>query len=273
MISNRTTPYSTLQLDIQGPIASIVLNRPEKGNSLDEFLIRELTDAYSELNTIDSVRIIILSGEGRHFCTGADLTWVQAGKGKDLRAESLALANLFHTIASSPKATIATVQGSVYGGGIGLFAANDFVVASREAIFAFRDVRLGLVPGTIAPYVVRRTGAGKALQLMLTGRRFPALEAWQTGLVDEVARNITPREKTNQLTEKILFGGPEAQLAIKEMITTLRPPIDEATRDYSVGILTRARGSAEASEGIKAFFEKRRPDWTKFSIRQKQSDL
>lgn len=269
MTRDNTTTYSTLQLEIQGPVASIILSRPEKGNSLDELLIYELTQAYIDLNANQSVRIIKLSGEGRHFCTGADLIWVQAGKGKDLKTESLALANLFHSIAVSPKATIATVQGSVYGGGIGLFAANDFVVASREAIFAFRDVRLGLVPGTIAPYVVRRTGAGKALQLMLTGRRFPVLEAWQIGLVDEVARNITPQEKTNQLTEKILFGGPEAQLAIKEMINNLRPPIDDATRDYSAGILSRARGSAEASEGIRAFFEKRRPDWTKFANHQK----
>ncbi|PKP23180.1 MAG: enoyl-CoA hydratase [Bacteroidetes bacterium HGW-Bacteroidetes-22] len=265
MTTNNTTPYRSLQIVIKGSIASIILSRPEKGNALDEMLIKELTLAYDRLNANPSIRIIVLSGEGRHFCTGADLTWVQAGKGKDIEEESLALANLFRTIATSSKATIATVQGSVYGGGIGLFATNDFVVASREAIFAFRDARLGLVPGTIAPYIVRRTGAGKALQLMLTGRRFPTLEAWQIGLVDEVARNVMPHEKTNQLTEKILFGGPEAQLAIKEMINTLRPPVDEFTRDYSAGVLTRARGSAEAAEGIKAFFEKRRPDWTKFT--------
>lgn len=254
---------NTILLNTTGQVAYLSLNRPEKGNALDGAMISELTEAYRDLNGRPDIRIIVLSGEGRHFCTGADLTWVQSGTGKDLDAESLSLAVLFRTISLSPKATVAVVQGSVYGGGIGLFSANDFAVASRDSIFAFRDARLGLVPGTIAPYVVRRTGAGKALQLMLTGRRFPASEAWQCGLVDEIARNVTPQEKTEQLVEKILFGGPEAQLAIKEMINTLRPPVDKATCDYSATVLARARGSAEAAEGIRAFFEKRRPDWSK----------
>ncbi|MDD2962640.1 MAG: enoyl-CoA hydratase-related protein [Bacteroidales bacterium] len=255
----------TLHISTEGPAARITLSRPEKGNALDGILIAELTEAYQILSATPKVRVIALQGEGRHFCTGADLTWIQASAGKDLEGESQALANLFRTIAISPKATIAMVQGSVYGGGIGLLAAHDFVVAARESIFAFRDVRLGLVPGTIAPYVVRRIGAGKALQLMLTGRRFPASEAWQNGLVDEIARNVTVEEKTAQIVEKILFGGPESQLAIKEMINTLRPPVDEALRDYSATILARARSSAEAAEGIRAFFEKRRPDWGKIN--------
>lgn len=265
MITLNTSHYQSIDTYLQGPTARIVLNKPEKGNALDGTMIAELTEAFSNFNNLHDVRLIIISGEGRHFCTGADLTWVQPGQGKDIETESLALANLFRTISLSPKATIATIHGSVYGGGIGLFSSCDFAVASRDSIFAFRDVRLGLVPGTIAPYVVRRTGAGRALQMMLTGRRFPASEAWQSGLIDEVARNVTPQEKTNQLVEKILFGGPEAQLAIKEMINMLRPPIDEATRDYSAHVLARARSSAEASEGIRAFFEKRRPDWSKLS--------
>lgn len=255
----------SLQIKTEDSTARIILMRPEKGNALDSLMIAELTEAYLTLSTAPRVRVIVLQGEGRHFCTGADLTWVQAGAGKNVEKESQALADLFRTIALSPKATIAMVQGSVYGGGIGLLAVHDFVVAARETIFAFRDVRIGLVPGTIAPYVVRRIGAGKALQLMLTGRRFPASEAWQNGLIDEIARNVTIEEKTTQIVEKILFGGPESQLAIKEMINTLRPPVDEALRDYSASVLARARSSAEAAEGIRAFFEKRRPDWERIN--------
>ncbi len=252
-----------VRLTYEKNLAFITLCRPEKGNALDGELLDHVRQLFEETDQNPDVRAVILQAEGKNFCTGADLSWMLASEGRDMEKESIRLAHLMKAVATCSKPTFALVQGSVYGGGIGLTAACDFAIASKDAIFAFREVRLGLVPATISPYIIRKIGPMKTMQFMLTGRRFSAAEAAQIGLIDDIARTAPPIEKAMQIIEKLAMGGSEAQHSIKQMINHLYPLPDETTIKYTASVLARARSSAETAEGIKAFFEKRKPDWSK----------
>ena len=251
--------------EINGDVCRIWLNRPDKGNAMNNLLIRELNQLIVEVSEDTQVRYVVLGGKGNNFCSGADLVWMKkAGElnYEDNLKESLELAELYHQIFYSAKIFIARITGACYGGGIGLAAACDFVMASDDSTYAFSEVRLGLVPATIAPYVVHRTGGHKARQVMLTGDALSAAEMKSLGIVDVVVGLDRLDDELEKLIKKLSLGGKRAQHSIKQLISDLENITDwRDVKHYTAEILARARSSAEGKEGLLAFIEKRRPNW------------
>lgn len=258
--------FQTIWVETRSNYLAIRLNRPDKHNALNPTMIAELTEIFAWAARLDGVRAVVLSGEGKSFCAGADLHYMReiAGFGEEENiADGQKLATLFDTIFTCQLPVIAVVQGMCMGGANGLIATTDIVIADTDSSFAFSEVRLGIIPATIAPYVIRRCGEAAARELMLTGRRFSADEAMRFGLVNRVAR-ADEREKTiatylNYFNE----AAPSAIAECKKLIRFLAGSnlattglIPETAR-----IIARARASEEGQEGIKAFFEKRNPFW------------
>ncbi len=261
------TNYQHIQVDTEGAVARLRINRPGKRNALDLATIRELTACSKELSDHRTIRFVVLSGTGDHFCAGADLQWMAAAADLDYDqnlGESMELARLFATIFRSPKIFIATVKGACYGGGIGLAAACDLVIASDSAEFAFSEVRLGLVPATISPYVVYRMGVQKSKRLMLTGERKKAGQLEGTGLIDFLTCDEEIGEDTEKLIKTLLKGGNLAQQEIKRLLNSYSLEDLESSDSlirHTASLIARSRVSDEGREGIKAFLEKRDPDW------------
>ena len=243
----------------------ITLNRPEVHNAFDERLIAELTDALSALGADDAVRAVVLTGSGRSFSAGADLNWMRRtstyGEAENL-ADARAWAGLMATLNELPKPTIARVNGAALGGGTGLVACCDIAVASADAKLGTTEVRLGLIPAVIGPYVVAAIGIRQARRLMLTGERITAAEAARIGLVHEVV----PLERLDgaiaALLEDLLKGAPAALAAAKSLLRDLDgQPIGADLIDDTARRIAALRATPEAREGLTAFLDKRRPDW------------
>jgi methylglutaconyl-CoA hydratase len=242
----------------------IMLNRPEVHNAMHIGMIREISSAISEYNRRDDIRVIMISANGTNFSAGADLDWMRKGldqEKEDLYRESRELAMLFNDIYNSTPITVVLAKGKVMGGANGILAAADIPIAATGATFAFSEVKLGLIPATIAPYIVHRAGAAAASEWMLSGRPIPAEEAMQKGLI---ARIISEEEAA--LPEKILSpllqNGPEAMKGIKRMFrdgSLLKHP--DQLIDATAQLIADFRVSEEGQEGIRAFFEKRQPRW------------
>jgi methylglutaconyl-CoA hydratase len=243
------------------------LNRPEKGNSFNLELIRSLRHSLNEAELMNGLRFIVISGQGKHFCLGADLNWmIQSTQltESENEAESTELAALYKELANASKITIALVNGSSFGGGIGLLAACDFVFAANKALFSFSEVKLGMVPATIAPYVLRRSGELRSLQLMLSGERFDSEKAKEIGLVDTVVNDDMLDQTLEAKLKELRQGGPLAQQHIKKLIAKLSPGfISEEVQNDTARILAIIRRSEEAQEGMHSFIEKRDPQWRK----------
>ncbi|WP_395144054.1 enoyl-CoA hydratase-related protein [Armatimonas sp.] len=254
---------TTTQILQEGTIARVRLNRPEVHNALNEVLIAELTKAYQDLGANPDVRIIVLSGNEVSFCSGADLEWM--GKMIDYsQQENLADAHkvrvLFETIAQCPKLTIAAVNGAAMGGGAGLVAACDYAIASASATFAFSEVKLGIIPAVISPFVVEKIGLGAARAYFTTGRRFDALTALRLGLVQEVVPADDLAASVNSVLTDAGKAGPKAIVASKQLLRELAA----GTAD-TVEAIAKIRVSPEGQEGIRAFLEKRKPVWKRES--------
>lgn len=251
----------------RGNLCKIWLNRPEKGNALNIVLIRELNKVVQETNEDEHIQFVIIGGKGENFCSGADLHWMkQSGEldYEDNLKESLELAELYHQVYYSDKIFIARITGACYGGGIGLAAVCDFVVSSDDSKFAFSEVKLGLVPATIAPYVIHRVGGHKARQLMLTGEAISASQMNELGIVDVVTNSLEIDEELEKLIKVLGTGGKRARQSIKRLISDLENITDwRDVKHYTAEILARARSSSEGKEGILAFLEKRNPNWNK----------
>ena len=244
-------------------VTTLALDRPERRNAFDAALVAELRA------TLDAVRggtrVLVLTGTGTSFCAGADLDWMRASV--DLpdeanRADARALSELLAALDAFPRPTVARVQGPAMGGGAGLVACCDVAVASDAARFAFSEVRLGLIPATIGPFVVRAIGPREARRLFLTAERFDALEAYRIGLVHDVCSAANLDARVEAQLEALLAGGPEAQGAAKRLVADVAGrAIDAGLREDTVGRLAEVRAGAEAQEGIGAFLERREPDW------------
>lgn len=259
-----TNSYSHIITDVNHPVAELKLNRPAVHNALNIEMIREISEALDMFNTMDDLRIIHISAEGSNFSAGADLHWMKQGinqSEEQLRAESLELAMLFNKIMNSKHVVILSAKGKVIGGAVGMTAAADIVVADPETTFMFSEVKLGLIPATIAPYVYSKTGM-KAKEWMLTGRSITAMEALQGGLVHVVAEKDTLAPTTDKVIKRTLGGGPEALRGIKDLFSSgiLEKNPDE-TMEQTSALIARFRTSDEGQEGIKSFFEKRKPRW------------
>lgn len=257
--------YQTIETEQHHHIATVYLNRPEVRNAINETMIAELIDAFEQLGKSDDVRVITLRGKGTVFCGGADLNWM-----KDIanysyeqnQRESAQLAKCFSTIYKTPKPTIAVVQGAAMGGANGLLAACDFAFTTDETFFAFSEVRIGLIPATIAPYILNRTGQTTARDLMLTGRRIKGNEAAALGLVNKAVHQMELETTVAATIEELLTAAPASIAQCKELLNTLIATNQEQI-NYTVDMIAAARVSAEGQEGMKAFLEKRKPNWIK----------
>ena len=253
-------------LSLDGPVAHLVLDRPEARNAFDGAMVRELTDAVGAASARDDVRVIVLAGRGSVFCAGADLEWMKK-IGSFTREENLedarALFELFHAIDRSPKAVVASVQGAALGGGAGLVAAADIVVAEAGARFGFTEVRLGLVPAVISPFVVRKIGASTARELFLTGERFTAARAAAIGLVHRVVPLDELDAAVDERVGELLRAAPEAVAAAKGIVRSVSGPPVESLRELVCRLIAERRASEEGREGLQAFLEKTEPPWVR----------
>jgi methylglutaconyl-CoA hydratase len=259
--------YSTISLETGNGIATILLNRPEIRNAFNEVMIAELTDAFRKTGEMEHIRVIILKGEGKSFCAGADLNWMRDVSNYSFEqnyAESLHLSECFYSIYSSPKPTIAVVHGAAIGGANGLLAACDIAVCDNETVFSLSEVKIGIVPACISPYVIKRVGEYSARELMLTGRRINGTEAENYKLVNKSLPTDQIESYVEQMVQMLLTSGPAAITHCKKLIDKVVNHInmDEALT-YTAKMIAEIRASEEGQEGMAAFLEKRKPNWVK----------
>jgi len=246
-------------------VAEVWLNRPEVRNAFDEGVIRELTEAFSALAADTALRVIVLGAQGKAFCAGADLSWMRTMAGyswEQNHADARALADMLWTIYSCPVPVMARVHGDCYAGGVGLAAVCDVVVASDAAAFCLSEARLGLLPATIGPYVVRALGEQASRRYFVTAERFDARQAQAMGLVHEVCAADALDAKVDELVATISANGPMAVRACKRLVQDLvHRPIDAALRDDTARRIADIRASDEGREGVQSFLNKQRPGW------------
>lgn len=258
--------HEALDLQLADRVATLWMNRPERHNAFDAALIAALTEAVERLARDDAVRVIVLAGRGLSFSAGADLDWMrrQAEAGFEANLEDARrLASLFRTLYRCPKPTVARVHGAALGGGMGLIAASDIAIASSAATFGTTEVRVGLVPATVGPYLVPALGARAARRYFQTGERFGAAEALRLGLVHEVSRPEALDERVTATVRALLASGPAAQAQAKKLIrdTLGFAPDDDPVLEGTARAIATVRASAEGREGLAAFLEKRKPAW------------
>jgi len=242
----------------------VALNRPKKHNALDPRLIRELTAAFHSLRQREDIRVVVLTGEGRSFCAGADLqsTKDNSEAGFDLALEAgQGLFDLMMAVDSCPFPLIGRINGSAIGGGIGLVSCCDMAVAVDRAKFGFSEVRLGLIPAVISPFVLSKISASQIRQLYLTGERFDAMSARAFGLLHWVVREDDLDETVDRRLDHLLRGAPGAQRDVKRLLGRFSATSRQELRGFTSDLFARRIISREGREGIHAFLEKRRPDW------------
>lgn len=255
-----------VKLERDGPVARVTLNRPQLHNAFDEALIDELTRLFAYLGEDAATRVVVLTGAGKSFSAGADLNWMKRAAQYDEeqnRADARALELMLRTLDDCPKPTIAMVNGAAIGGGMGLVAACDIAVAAETARFATSEVRLGLVPAVISPFVMRAIGARQSRRYFLTAERFDAQEARRIGLVHEVVPVERLEALVGEIAGEILKGAPLALAASKELVRLVEamPQGGSIRAEGTVAMIAERRASAEGREGIAAFLEKREPAW------------
>jgi methylglutaconyl-CoA hydratase len=258
------TTTKRVELSFEGPVARIWLNRPEVRNAFDGAMVEELRRTLLDLRGFESARAIVIAGRGASFCAGADVSWMKAMAGysrdENLR-EAQAMADLFWAVYESPKPIIARVHGAALGGGCGLVAACDIAVASEDSQFGFTEVRLGLLPAVISPYVLAKIGSGAARELFLTGERFDATRAREIGLVHHVVPAADLDAAVAARAIEIAKAGPSAVAAAKQLIRDIARDQIEAVQRTTVERIADIRVSDEGQEGMRAFLEKRKPTW------------
>jgi len=260
---------STLQIVEQNRVARIALNRPDVHNAFDDIMIAELTAALARIDADPAVRSVVLTGSGASFSAGADLHWMRgmarAGEAEN-RADSEALARLMRTLNFLSKPTVARVNGAAYGGGVGLVACCDIAIASDSARFGLTEVKLGLVPAVISPYVIAAIGARHARRLFVTGELFDAAEAARIGLVHQTVPAADLDAAVTRALDALARGGPVAQREAKVLALRIggtTPQSAQRLDAENAALIARLRVSPEGQEGLGAFLDKRPPLWTK----------
>ena len=259
-------PYETLSPTTRAPgVAQITMSRPAVFNAFDEAMIGELDAAFAQVIADDSVRVIVLAGEGRHFSAGADLQWMQrastASREWNLQ-DARRFAGMLWRIASSPKPVVARIQGAALGGGVGLACTCDVAVAADNASFSVSEAKFGILPAVIGPYVTNAVGKRQALRLALTTSRIGAAEALAMGLVHQVTTLDGLDAAVDAAVKDLLAGGPSALREIKALFAHLEVgPITEEVRELTAQTISRVRGTDEAREGFDAFLTKRSANW------------
>lgn len=254
-----------LQVDIQGSVARVTLNRPEVRNAFNDDLIVQITQAFTSLGQNAQVRCIVLEASGVAFCAGADLNWMRR-MADYTHAENLAdaaqLAEMLRVIHTCPKPVVARVQGDVYAGGMGLVAACDMVASVDTAQFCLSEVKLGLVPATISPYVIRAMGERAAHRYFLTAERFDATEALRLGFVHAVVSGEALDATVDEWVQALCSASPNAVATCKQLLHGVAGrPVDAGLIAQTVECIADIRASAEGKEGVQSFLQKRRPGW------------
>jgi methylglutaconyl-CoA hydratase len=260
---------TALRVERSGPggaIARVTLNRPDVRNAFNDTVIGELTAVFEALGRDPSLRAIVLAAEGKAFCAGADLNWMKAMAGyswAENHADAGRLAHMLWTLYRCPVPVIARVQGDVYAGGVGLVSVCDIVVAAESAGFCLSEAKLGLLPATIGPYVVRALGEQASRRYFVTAERFSAAEAHRLGLVHELAGDAEALDaKVDALVASLLANGPAAVRACKRLVQDVaHAPITETLRDDTARRIADIRASAEGREGVQSFLSKGKPSW------------
>jgi methylglutaconyl-CoA hydratase len=257
--------YEHLTTKSDGPVETVYLNRPEAHNALDPALISSLTRCFEDLAESERVRVVVLAGEGPSFCAGADVGYMwqtaELSYEENLK-DSRRLAAMFRAVDECPKPVVVKVRGAAMGGGAGLVAAADVVVAEEGTRFAFSEVRLGIAPATIAPYVLRKIGPSHARSLFLTGERFGAARAREIGLVHESVPSDELDAAVEETVGRLLQGGPHAQAAVKGLLRQLETVEPMDAPGLMSRLISELRIGEEGQEGLAAFLEKRQPRWT-----------
>ncbi len=256
----------TLTLASEIPhVARITLSRPEVRNAFDDATIAELTHAFTLAGQAPQVRAIVLDAQGPAFCAGADLNWMKRMAGysdAENRADAMALATMLHTLYTCPKPVIAQVQGDAYAGGMGLVAACDIVVVAEGTQFCLSEARLGLMPATIAPYVIRALGEQAARRYFITAERFDARQALKLGFAHEVTATAELGASVAAIAQALAANSPNAVKECKQLVMDLAGrPIDATLTADTAERIARIRASAEGREGVGSFLEKRKPAW------------
>ncbi|MGF1586057.1 MAG: enoyl-CoA hydratase-related protein [Bacteroidales bacterium] len=257
--------YETIDIEKEKVVATIWLNRPDIRNAFNGIMIEELTNAFEELGTDSSVRLIILRGRGKAFCAGADLNWMRQAKDDSREVnyrESLKLSECFFKIYTCEKPVITCVHGASTGGANGLVAASDIALCADDTVFSLSEVKIGLVPSVVSPYIIKRIGEFPARELMLTARRFYGIEAAGRGLVNRSFPAEEVEQELAMLVEQLIEGGPEALGIIKRLIFDVCNNLTICNSvGKTAGIIADIRTSEEAQEGMSAYLEKRKPKW------------
>lgn len=245
-------------------VATVTLARPEARNALNGELITRLRECFAALATDDAVRVVVLTGAGSAFSAGADIAWMQAAAQfttDENERDARRMAEMFATIDRCPKPVVARVNGAAFGGGVGLVACCDLAIAVEDARFSFSEVRLGIAPATVGPFVVRKIGASQARALFLTGERFDAARAREIGLIHAVVPADELDAAIARQTEMLLQGGPHALAAAKELVQELPGMAEGEQRAYTAALIAHLRTSPEGQEGLRAFLDRRAPSW------------
>lgn len=260
-----TTPYSTLTLASEGPLAFVTLNRPDKRNAISYDLIAELLRVLDEVNASDA-SILILTGAGKAFCSGMDLDNLRAITSRSEQqnlADSQAMAKMFRTLYEFPKVTIAAVNGPAIAGGCGLATLCDFTLASSEAKFGYTEVRIGFIPAIVSAFLIRQVGEKKARDLLLTGRIINAEEAYRLGLATELVPPEQLLQRARELAADLLQNSPASLLATKRLLSNYSVAPLNAQLATAVQENARIRTTDDFREGVTSFLEKRKPNWVR----------
>lgn len=253
-----------IEIEIENGVGTVVMDRPDRHNAFDEHVIAELTAGFAKLGADDSVRAVVLRGAGKSFSAGADLDWMRRMAAYDEAAnlaDARTLAALMRTIDTLPKPTVALVHGAAYGGGVGLVACCDIAIATEAASFSLSEVKLGLIPAVISPYVVRAIGARAARRYFLTAERFDAVEARRLGLVHELVAGDGLEEAARQVLAALRGNGPAAVRAAKDLVAAVAGKAPAEVEDDCARRIAAIRAGDEGQEGVAAFLEKRKPSW------------
>ena len=257
---------SNLLIEIENGVAKLILNRPDVHNAFDDLLIAKIITALTQIETNDDIRVVVLTSQGKHFSAGADLNWMKRMailSEQENREDAQQLAELMHQLNNLNKPTIALVNGAAYGGAVGLIACCDIAIATQRSRFCLSEVKIGLSPAVISPFVVGAIGERAARRYFLSAEAFDAQKAEQLGLLhDVVADEVALAEQGEQLINVLLQNSPQAMNKTKQLIKEVsRGSIDKNMRDYTVNLIASIRVSDEGQEGLSSFLEKRQPKW------------
>lgn len=256
--------YTTLKYEKDGRVGRVSFCRPEIHNAFNGTVISEMSHLFGELAKDDSLRVVVLTGEGKSFCAGADLNWMRSVITQSFEenlTESNALADLFYQIYTFKRPIIGKINGAAIGGGTGFVAVCDVAIAARSAKFSFSEVKIGVVPACIGPYVIRKMGEGKARELFITGERMIADRAFEVGLVNKVVDDDQLDAEVETLIQSILSSGPEAVAMAKRLVSEVPLMSPAEFKPFTAEMIARLRISAEGQEGMDAFLNKRKPKW------------